>query len=633
MTSPATPTDDHFDEPWAEPDPLRSRERADRQWLLRDPLRTVFVLVTVIALAVRFNVLRDSFFITDDFMLSSRAVESPFGWDYLGRVHTGHFEPVGFAVMWVLAHVAPWNWGAAVAVMLAGLLVVFLLVWSLLVELFGRRWTVLVPYGLFCFTPLTLPATTWLSAAILWVPLMASVAGTTKWHVRYLRTGRVRDAVVAVLFLALGLLSFEKTLVVLPYLVVLTFAVLPRSRVSLSGVRRVVRSRPTVWVLYAVLTGAYLVAYAVSLARDEGAESLYVPTAGQVWDFTYLSVFRTFVPSSFGGPWSWAPVGYGGAIVDSPRLFDWVALVVAALVITVTVALRRRMARHWAALGTYVVFGLAALAAGRVALGGAIMALETRYLGDAAVPLAVALGAALSPLRGEPDAWYPVPRPLLELRRSARRVGALSLVAVLALSLYSMNAYASISSANPYRPFVESTAASMRTLPRDAQLYDTALPVDIVGPIFQEYNLVSRFIEPQITSANRRNLTPRPELTKPYILDASGHFVPMKVDGAASPAPLPGACGWVARNGTVTVPLGSDVFAWGWAVRIGYLADGDTTATVRLGTGTGTVHLREGLGEVYLPLVGSGPQVELQGMDPRVNVCVGDVQVGNPVGK
>ena len=56
-------------------------------------------------------------------------------------------------------------------------------------------------------------------------------------------------------------------------------------------------------------------------------------------------------------------------------------------------ALRRHMARHWAALLTYLLFSLGILVAGRVALGGAIMALETRYLADAAIPSGVVIGA------------------------------------------------------------------------------------------------------------------------------------------------------------------------------------------------------------------------------------------------
>ncbi|MEO7423477.1 MAG: hypothetical protein ABIU87_13950, partial [Ornithinibacter sp.] len=140
-------------------------------WLVRDPIRTGFLVILFISLGVRFNILRDNYFITDDFMLFSRAVEAPLGWDYLGRVHTGHFEPVGFAVMWLLAHLAPWSWGACVGVMMGGLALVFTLVWRLLIEVFGRRRMILVPFALFCFSPLILPATTWLSAAIIWIPL------------------------------------------------------------------------------------------------------------------------------------------------------------------------------------------------------------------------------------------------------------------------------------------------------------------------------------------------------------------------------------------------------------------------------------------------------------------------------
>ena len=269
-------------------------------WLVRDPVRTGFLVVLVVSLVVRLNVLRDSYFITDDFMLTSRAMESPFGWDYLGRVHTGHFEPVGFAVMWVLAHFAPWSWGAAVSVILVGLLIVSVLVWRLLVELFGRRGLALVPFALFCFSPLTLPATTWLSAAIIWIPLMASVAGVTRHHVRYLRTGRPLSAVGAVIWLVVGLLSFEKTLVVLPYLVVLTLAVLPQMRIAPDDVWRRVKSTWLIWAGYLVTSAVYLFVYVGSLARDEGRASLFVPSLSQVWDFTYLSVFRTLIPASVG---------------------------------------------------------------------------------------------------------------------------------------------------------------------------------------------------------------------------------------------------------------------------------------------------------------------------------------------
>lgn len=54
---------------------------------------------------------------------------------------------------------------------------------------------------------------------------------------------------------------------------------------------------------------------------------------------------------------------------------------------------------------------------------------------------------------------------------------------------------------------------------------------------------------------------------------------------------------------------------------------------IRLGDSEQEVHLRKGLGEVFVNLVGSGNEVVVDGMDPDVSVCIGDVQVGNPAPK
>ena len=603
-------------------------------WLTSDPVRTGFLLVVAVSLAVRFNILRDSYFITDDFMLSSRAAESPFGWDYLFRVHTGHLEPIGFAVMWGLAHVAPWNWGAALTVLLLGQAVVAVLVWRLLVELFGRRPLTLVPFALYCLTPLTAPATTWLSAAIIWVPLMAAVAGGTRQHVRYVRTGRARHALAAVLWLVVGFASFEKTLVVLPYLVALTVAVSPQARAGARGLLALVRRTWLVWAAYAVATIGYLALYLRSSSAG-GADRLFAPSVTELWDFTYLSLFRTFIPGALGGPWSWQPAGYAGALVDSPRLFDWVCWIAASLIVCASLALRRHMARHWVALLVYVAGSLAVLAAGRVAFGGPIVALETRYLADAAIPLVVAVGAALMPLRGEQAAWLPVAARLGSLVPPASRLAAATSVGVVVvgLSLHAVNAYAGFSAANPYRPFVDNVRTSLAALPDSAEVYDTALPVDIVGPIFQDYNSVSRFIAPMVDDKTRRETYGRTSYTRPYFLDASGHFQRMAVLGAESLQTPPGSCGWNVVNGATVVPLGSSAFAWRWAVRVGYLADRDTTARIVLGDAQQEVQLTKGLGEVFVTLVGAGDRVEVRGVDPGANVCIGDVQVGNPVPK
>ncbi len=149
-------------------------------WLVRDPIRTAVIVILLVSLAVRFSVVKDSFFITDDYMLSARAMENPLSWGYLTRVHTGHFEPIGFTVMWLLAHLAPLNWAVTVLVLIAGQAIFGAMMWRLLVEVFGRRPALLIPYAMFCFTPLTLSAFTWLAAAIIWLPLRIAAASQVK---------------------------------------------------------------------------------------------------------------------------------------------------------------------------------------------------------------------------------------------------------------------------------------------------------------------------------------------------------------------------------------------------------------------------------------------------------------------
>jgi hypothetical protein len=274
---------------------------------------------------------------------------------------------------------------------------------------------------------------------------------------------------------------------------------------------------------------------------------------------------------------------------------------------------------------------LGVLAAGRVALGGPILALETRYLADAAVPLAVAIGAAIMPLVGERHPWLPfAERVRGQLVPNRQWITVVTVGTLVALSLHAMNAYATVSSANPYRSFVENVRTSLAALPEDAEIWDTPLPVDIVGPIFEEYNLVSRFVAPMLSPAERDEIAGRTQFTRPYYLDPTGRFQPMWVEGFASPAPIAGLCGWTSEGGRVAVPLTDTAFEWDWVVRVGYLTDGATNATVHLGEDSQLVSLKEGLGEVFVRLLGSGREVVVDGLDPGVLVCVGDVQVGSP---
>ncbi|HET8988962.1 MAG TPA: hypothetical protein VFN43_10655 [Humibacillus sp.] len=599
-------------------------------WLLRDPLRAVAIVVTVIALGVRLSVVKDSFFITDDFMLSARAVENSLGWDYLTRVHTGHFEPIGFGVMWLLAHLAPLNWTVAVIVLMTGQVVLAVLVWSLLVELFGRRWLVLLPYGIFCLTPLTLPAFTWLSAAIIWLPLMIAIAGGLRSHTRYVRDGRARDAVLAVIWLVVGLASFEKIVIFLPYLVFFTLAISPGARRGLRSVWAIFRRTAPVWIGYLGAFVLYLVLYLPGVRSAGNDSPVTPPPAGPLTDFVYLSVFRTFIPGPFGGPWDWQPTSYALAIVDSPRAFDWVMWILAAIVLCGSLLVRRHVGRFWLALAVYLLGSLATIAAGRVAYGGAIVALETRYLADATVPLVVTLGACLMPLRDETHPWTATGRDLLSaVPRRAGVIGAVALAAlVTGLSFDAMGNYARCSTGNPARAFVTNTTTSLDRLPADARVWDTEVPGGIIGPLFAQYNLTSRYLSPLLDEQTRADARTRRTFVNPYILDPQGSLVPMGLSQVATSVPHTGC--YTATDRTIEVPLTQPVAEWGWAVRLGYLADQSTVASVSLGDDTVSVPFAKGLGEVWVSFVSAGDRITVSGLAPGVNFCIGDAQVGFP---
>lgn len=596
-----------------------------------EPVTFVFLLVTGLALAVRGSILKDAYFITDDFMLSARAMENPLSWSYLTRVHTGHFEPIGFAVMWFLAHLAPLNWGWTVIVLLLGQLFLSVMVWRLLVELFGSRPLTLVPFVIFAFTPLTLPAFTWLSAAIIWLPLMIAIAGAMKWHARYVRVGGWRPALAATAWFVVGLASFEKIAVFLPYIVVFTLAVSPSTSLRPRSLIGLIRRTWMVWAGYLLASIGYLLIYLPGYRSLGNDTPVTAPHTGTLGDFTFLSIFRTLIPSTFGGPWSWQRVSYALGIVDSPRAFDWACWVLALLLIVTSIILRNRIARSWAALIVYLLGSIATVAMGRVAYGGSIVALETRYLADAAIPLVVTIGCCLLPLRGEHEPWTDAGRQLRTRlpRHAAPAVGVAWAALVIALSFNSMNGYAAITGSNPSRAFVTATRDSLQSLPQEAQIYDTELPGQIIGPIFGDYNLVSRYLSPLVSRERDQDTRTRSSYTTPYVMDANGSLRPMRVQAAAEASPFLDC--WVVNDGRITVPLTTALFPWGWAVRIGYLSDQDFDATVQLGKGTVAAHFAEGLGEVYVRTTGAGDRLLITGVPSSAKVCVGDAQVGTPV--
>jgi hypothetical protein len=575
-------------------------------------------------------IVKDSFFKFDDYVLTTKAVEN-LGTGYLTQIGTGHFSPFALAVMWLLAHLAPWNWGATAFLLILGQLVVAVLVLRLLTELFGRRLLVLVPFGLYCVFPLTAPSFTWLAASLSALPLIAALAGALRHHARFLRLGKRSDVVMATLWVLFGMASFEKILIYFPFVVVFTIALSPGTVPRPRPLLELFRRTRLIWISYVATAVTYVAFYLSRSGARDGKALMSIPSAAQFSDFVSISILRTFLTSAFGGPWAWAAEG----LVDSPRAFEWICWILALFVVGGTLMLRHRIGWAWASLLVYLLGSCALIGVGRLPYYDSWIGLASRYLADAVLPLTVVVGMCLMPLRDEVQAWLPLANSVSTRLPRAVRVGLGSAVAVmvLALAVHSLKGFMVQATTTPYRTFVLNARASLSGLPASAQVFDQPLPIDVVGPLFLEYNMTSRFLAPVATAARRNEMYTLKSYTNPYLLTKDGRFVPMTVVGMESSAPPNGSCGWMSHASQIAVPLTGSAYVWDWTVRVGYLASRDTPATIVLGKDRQQVLLHQGLGEVYLPMSGGGKEVRIEGLNPDTSVCVGDVQVGNPAPK
>lgn len=588
-------------------------------------------VVGLLALTVRASVIRDAFFLPDDYMLTSRAVENDLTLDYLTRVHTGHFEPIGFTVMWLHANYATFSWGWAAVFLLGCQAILFVMVWKLLTELFGRRWLALVPFSSFCFSSLTVAAFTFLSAAIIWLPLMIAMAGVLRFHVRFIREGRRRDAWYALAWMVVGMASFEKIVILLPFLILFTLALEGSYRQSARPTLAMLRRQAPIWIGYATLSVIYVLLYLRGASHDGASSDIDVPPAVDVGDYVALTFGRTVVPGLFGGPWAWTlQPPYSLAYVDSPRLFDWVTWALFLALLVGSLVFRRRIALYWVSLLIYLLSAMAIIAVGRVPYLGAVFGLETRYVTDAVIPIVVILGCCLMPLAGERQPLTAEGAAFIAPRAQYLRWGVLGIAGVVAvLSLNSISRYTEFTGDNPTKAFLAKTKASLAALPDDAQIVDTAVPDGILTALFTEYNNVSRFIAPLVTPEQREDMYSRRTYTHPYVMANDGTFVPMDLGVITATDGPPGWC-WSNEAGTITVPLASDAYVWHWVARLGYLSTSEATGLVALGGEPEPVQFSNGLGEVWVSLVGGGDELTVTGLPADARICVGDATVGTP---
>ncbi|RZU72235.1 hypothetical protein EV384_0584 [Micromonospora kangleipakensis] len=372
-------------------------------WTRIHPVRAAAVAMILVSLVWRAQLASRGYLAVDDYVLIARAAESDLTPSFLLTLYNNHFMPAALLITWLVTRAAGLAYWPYVLLLTAAQAVLAVSFARLLRTLVRPGWALLVPLAVFLFSPLTLEATSWWAVGVNMLPMQIAMVLAVGAQVRYVRTGRKRHLATLALAVLFGLIFFEKALLVVPLVFLLTaflFVGGPPVRAVLATVRRY-------WPSWLVLTALSLAFLALYGSRAES--SLRRPDSlGEVLSFLWQLLGSTVVPGLLGGPWRWLPAGDGAPVTAPPELGRWIAWTVFLVLVVLTVRLRRVAGRAWLLFATYLALVTALLAATRLgSIYSDVAGAVPRYVSDVVVVAALCIGVALLGLRPAPDRFDP----------------------------------------------------------------------------------------------------------------------------------------------------------------------------------------------------------------------------------
>ena len=560
---------------------------------------------------------------SDDFALQSLAAD-PTDTRFLFTLHDGHLMPGGLALAWLTDLVAPMSPLALTAQVVAlQALTSGLLLW-LLLKAFGPRPLILVPLSFFLFSPMTLPSGLWWASAVNVLPMEAALALALGLHLSYLRTGRRRYAAGELAAVAGGLVFFEKSVLIVLAVVLLTLVVsLPVGAKASDWIGALWRFR-WLWRTYAVLLVAYLVGYVAlndrpSMVGDvrTGALEMFARGLGQA-----------VVPTALGGPVTWVPVGSGSAIVNPPV---WLMILSCAALVVVVIAtseVRPRARRAWLAMTAYVLVDLLVVQVGRGAAPFApLLPLALRYTADAAVVIALMLGLVLMPLseETEEESVTEARRVIADHPVRSTATATIAAGAFAVLCLVSTASFAHIWwTTNTAKPWLTNVTNSLATAPRDVPLLPQPVPDFVLFPLSYPANLTSH-----VFAAVRDRPPFATQTSRLQVFDEDGVLRPAVVVGVGSAdPPIPGC--WRVSNSSGVIRLTSSAIVWQHTLHLSYMSGSNTAGTVQLGSGSPVaVQFDRGIHDLYAQVSGGSDQVAVTLQESSAVMCIGSAEVGD----
>jgi hypothetical protein len=580
------------------------------------------MLLIALQLAVRGWASQHGWFYSDDFEFLSQATGRRLDLDYLFTPHDLHLMPGGVLLAWLVAHAGPFNWALASAMLVVLQAVASGACLAMLLRTFGRRWACLALLSFYLFSTLTLTGFMWWSSAVNQLPAQAAFFGAVSCHIAHLRSGRFWPALQAALLVVAGLLFFEKAVLIIGPLVLLTVVwpggpgqgVVRRARANLRRSWRAV-------VLYAALAAGYLAFYLARGGGEQGTSSGPIDFGGLV-DATLR---RSLATTLLGGPWRWSSDNPPLGLVDAPPWAVTLSCVVIAVVVVLALLSGRGDWRAFVVLLPYLAVSILLTASGRGAQLGGFAGLELRYLADAAPVLTLALGLFFLRTRdAEPgsDSAQTIER---SAPRRRRTVAVCVTAAVLAGgAVVSNTAYLRFWTGDfEAKTYTQAVRDSSERSP--LRIVDAPVPELVMAATSFPSNLPSRMFAPLgrrvVALSQGSDLQALGTTGAPYAALVSG--------GAESrPGPVRG-CGYEVTPPDSTVTLDGDPPDFFWWAEISYLAGSDGTAQIVIG---GTVHewpVEKGAHRYFLQGEGSVDTVTMRQVDGSGAVCVDRVSIGD----
>ncbi|MCZ7417974.1 MULTISPECIES: hypothetical protein [unclassified Micromonospora] len=360
-------------------------------WLGADRIRTVALAIVALSVLWRAQLASRGFLAADDYVMITQAAEADLTVGHLLTLYNNHLMPAGRLITWLITEHLGMVYWPYVLLMALGQAILGIAFLRLLRRLLRPSWLLLLPLGALMFSPLTLEATSWWAVGVNMLPMQIAMVLAVSAQVSYVQTGRKRHLLTLALSVLLGLVFFEKAILVVALVFLLTAALYADGGFFRTLWITLRRWWPS-WLLLTALSLGFLAAYLIN-----SESSLRRPTSvGEVFTFLTQMLGSTVMPGLVGGPWRWLGAGDGAPVAAPPELGRWVAWTLVVALIVATVRRRRRAGRAWLLLGAYLVLVAGMLAATR--LGSTFSGVAggvPRYVSDVVVVAAICLGVAV----------------------------------------------------------------------------------------------------------------------------------------------------------------------------------------------------------------------------------------------